>query len=183
MQMNKLKSINILICILLTCVVTTSFAAKFNTTKEWELCRDKAEASVNYQDVGMSGIEYVIKTKCGALPVKEEGNITGAVGMLPYDLVRSKTWKSKFVAITNGRYKPFVERLSVGSPTVLGSEWITGEGNAPHSNDEAAFAINAKSGEVYAVILQGGQITAFGFGSSWDNAPQFIQNWVAVHTR
>ncbi len=169
----------------LSCVTTISFAAKFNTTKEWELCRDKAEASVNYQEVGMSGIEYAIKTKCGAPPAKEQGNITGAVGMLPYDLVRSKTWKNKFVAITNGRYKPFVERLSVGSPTVLGGEWVTGEGNAPHSggSDEAALAINVKSGEVYGVILQGGQISGFGFGSSWDNAPKFIQNWVAAHTR
>jgi hypothetical protein len=154
------------------------------TIKKWEQCRDKAESSVNQQEVGISGVEYEIKSKCGDPPAKEPGSTTGAVGMHPYDLVRSKTWKSKFVAITKGKYKSFVERLKVSSETNLEGDWITGAGQAPHmgGSEEAALAINAKSGEVYGAMLEDGKtLSGFGFGTSWENAPKFIKEWAADH--
>ena len=50
----------------------------------------------------------------------------------------------------------------------------------PHSggHDEAAFAINIASGEVFCVMLEeGNKITGFGFGTSWEDAPKFLQTW------
>jgi len=181
-----MKQSKFLLCTLLGCVISTSYsyAEKPKTVNEWEQCRDEAEADVNQQEVGISGIEYEIKSKCGEPPAKEPNSITGAVGMLPYDLVRSKAWKSKFVAITQGKYQLFAERLSVSNTTTLEGDWIVGAGLAPHmgGSDEAALAINAQTGEVYGAILEDGKtIYGFGFGASWENAPQFIKEWAVNH--
>jgi hypothetical protein len=153
------------------------------TLEAWEKCRDKAEASVDQREVGIAGVEAEIKNQCGGRPVKELGTATGAIGVLPSDVVRSKAWKKKFMGITKGKYKVFSERLSVASETKLEGEWITGEGIAPHSggSDEAAFAINTKSGQVFGAMLEeGNQIHGFGFGESWDNAPSFLREWAAA---
>ena len=168
------------------CIISTSsaYAAKPKTLKAWEQCRDKAEASVDQQEVGIAGIEYEIKTQCGEPPAKEPNGITGIVGVSPYDLVRSKAWKSKFVAITQGKYESFVERLSVTGVTTLEDGWVVGDGLAPHmgGSDEAAIAINIETGEVYAATLEDSKsIYGFGFGSSWENAPKFIKEWAADH--
>ena len=158
-----------------------SFAAPPKTNQEWEACRDKAEASVDQRIVGVLGIEAEIKAKCGAPPVKEPGSLTGAVGVPPYDLVRSKAWKSKFVAIAKGEYKSFVENITVASDTELVNGWVIGQGQAPHmgGEEEAAFAINAKTGEVYAAILHdGNRVAGFGF-VNLNDAPSFLKEWIS----
>ncbi len=181
-----MKPSRTLLCVLLGCAISTSYAyaAKPKTIKAWEQCRDKAEASVDQQEVGIAGVESAILETCGEPPAKEPNGITGIVGVSPYDLVRSKAWKSKFVAITQGKYESFVERLSVTSVTTLEDGWVVGDGLAPHmgGSDEAALAINIETGEVYAAILEDSKsIYGFGFGSSWENAPKYIKEWAAAH--
>lgn len=168
---------------LFVCLLDAAYAAKPRTAKEWEQCRDKAEESVNQMEVGIAGVEYEIKKRCGAPPAKEPSSATGAVGMQPSDVVRSKAWRDKFKAITKARYPAFVERLSVASKTQLEGDWIVGEGIAPHSGgvEEAAMAINAKSGEVLGAMLEDGKkTTRFGADGTWQNAPAFLKDWVAA---
>lgn len=132
-------------------------------------------------DVEVSGTECEIKRKCNNSPANEPSGVMSAAGIYPSDLVRSKTWKSKFVAITKGKFKLFVDRLSVSSETKLEENWITGSGQAPHmgGSDEAVLAINVKSGEVFAAMLENGKtLSGFGF-TSWENAPRFIKEWAA----
>lgn len=150
------------------------------TLKEWNKCRDKAAASVDQRMVGVVGVEVEIQEQCGTPPVNEAGTNSG-VGVHPYDLVRSKRWKQKFVRITQGRYQAFVDRLVVAGNTRLEGGWIIGEGMAPHSGgaDAAAFAIHAASGEVFAVMIEDStRLSGFGFGSSWEGAPKALQTWV-----
>ena len=147
--------------------------------EQWETCRDKAVASVNVLEVGRQGAENAIRRQCGEPPVREAGTEIG-VGVRPDDLVRSKTWKKKFTDITKERYAAFVERLAVTSETVLEDGWIVGEGQAPHAGtvDEAALAIEARTGRVFAAMMVGGsRIYGFGFGESWPDAPPPLQRW------
>jgi hypothetical protein len=160
-------------------VTIVSATATPRTVKEWEKCRDKAEASVDFHEQGNAGIESAIQKQCGEPPVNESGTVRG-IGIHPYDLVRSKTWKKKFTNITKKEYEIFTHRLSVAGITRLEEEWLVGEGNAPHSggDSEAAFAINVASGEVFVAMLEdGNKISGFGFGTSWENAPKFLQTW------
>ena len=164
-------------------VAGSAHATKPKTINEWELCRDKAESSVSELEVGVSGVEAEINDKCGVRPVKEPSTLTGAVGMHPYDLVRSNAWKSRFIKITEENYQQFVDRLEVASETVLEGEWVVGDGIAPHSggSEEAAFAINAKTGDVFAAIMEdGNKFSKFGF-NSWKIAPPYLQKWFASH--
>jgi hypothetical protein len=157
------------------CLKRSSIATK----QEWERCRDKAESSVNQLDVGVVGVETEIMMKCGAPPPEEPSLVSGSVGMHPYDLVRSKAWKSKFVRIAKDNYSALVDRLVVASETILEGHWIVGEGQAPHSGgiENAAIAINSETGEVYAAIMESGiRFSRFGF-SSWQSAPPFLQQW------
>jgi hypothetical protein len=147
--------------------------------EQWETCRDKAVASVNVLEVGRQGAENAIRRQCGEPPVREAGTEIG-VGVRPDDLVRSTTWKKKFTDITKERYAAFVERLGVTSETVLEDGWIVGEGQAPHAGtiDEAALAIEARTGRVFAGMMVGGsRIYGFGFGESWPDAPPPLQRW------
>jgi hypothetical protein len=94
--------------------------------------------------------------------------------------VRSKTWKKKFMDVTGDQYAAFLKRLDVASETVLEDGWIVGEGQAPHAGtiDEAAVAIEARTGRVFAAMMVGGsRIYGLGFGESWANAPPPLQRW------
>ena len=155
-------------------------AAKSKSAKEWDTCVKRAEASVNQQEVGVWGVEAAVKEQCGEPPIVEPSGVTGVIGISPYNLVRSKAWRAKFKALTKGKYGPFVNRLVVAGETRLEGSWVVGSGIAPHEGgtNEAAFAINAKSGEVFGAMLEDGKmLVGFGFGSSWKDAPPFLQQW------
>lgn len=179
-----MKLSTIIICTLIgASVASSAYAKKFETIAEWELCRDKAESSVSQFEVGAAGVEAEIKEKCGEPPAKEPSSLTGIVGMHPYDLVRSNAWKSRFVGITKESYQPFVDRLTVAGETVLEGEWVVGEGLAPHmgGSEEAVFAINTKTGDVFAAMMEdGNKFSKFGF-SAWESAPPYLQKWFGSH--
>lgn len=174
-----------------TCIFIASFSyfaaasplMATSSYEQWEKCRDKAASSVKQSEVGMIGVERHIKKICGSAPVKETGTEVG-VGVQPQNLVRSQTWKPKFMNITKTKYKDFAKRLDLANPTVLENGWIIGQGQAPHSGgfDEAAFAIEASTGKVYGAMLEGGKrIYGFGFGTSWAEAPTSLQKWAHAH--
>ena len=160
-------------------VTIVSTTAATRNIEEWEKCKDKAGTSVDQGEVGVSGVESAIIEQCGIRPVDESGSVSG-IGVSPYDLVRSNTWKEKFVRITKAKYDEFVNRLGVSGTTTSEEGWIVGDGLMPHSggHDEAAFAINIASGEVFGAMLEdGNNIRGFGFGTSWEDAPKFLQGW------
>lgn len=179
-----MKLSKVLICTFIgVAVAGSAHAAKPKTINEWELCRDEAVSSVSEIEVGVAGVEAEISDKCGEPPAKEPSTLTGAVGMYPYDLVRSNAWKSRFIKVTEESYQQFVDRLGVASETVLEGEWVVGDGIAPHSGgfEEAAFAINTKTSDVFAVMMEGGnKFRKFGF-NSWESAPPHLQKWFASH--
>ena len=153
--------------------------------KNWQQCRDKAELSVNQREIGVLGVEAEINTKCGNPPAQEPEITTGLIRMHPYDVVRSKAWKNKFIKITKSKYTKFVERFIVASETQLEGEWITGQGLAPHmgGSEEAAFAINSETGETFGVMMENkNQFSMFGFHSP-QAAPPFLQEWLTVHKK
>ncbi|HOY70224.1 MAG TPA: hypothetical protein PL131_11240 [Methylotenera sp.] len=174
-----MKHSQLLFAVLLTAFVGSAQAAT-KTFADWEACRDAAEESVDFNEVGNAGVEAAIKEQCGMPPAKEPSKATGIVGMAPYDIVRSKAFKAKFKQITKGKYTQLVERLVVASETELQGDWVVGEGMMPHAggSDEAAIAINIKTGKVYAAMLENAkQISAFGFTDP-KNPPPFLKKWI-----
>ncbi|TXI25969.1 MAG: hypothetical protein E6Q61_01295 [Nitrosomonas sp.] len=162
---------------------TPAFASTSRPLKEWDDCVARAESSVSQQQVGVWGVEATIRERCGSRPVVEPDT---KVGEVPYDLVRSKTWAPKFRLILGDSYDAFVERIVVSSETELEGEWVVASGLMPHNggDDEAAFAINKRTGAVYAAMLEDGKdLSGFGFGSSWSDAPPFLQRWTAEKKR
>lgn len=165
-------------------LVTIANAAPPRTQAAYDACVARAEASVNQHEVGIAGVEAAILARCGTPPVREPSAVTGIVGMHPYDVVRAKTWRPKFERLLKSRYRSFVERLKVASETELDGAWVIGAGIAPHSGgiDEAAFAINVRTGEVFATMLEDGQIVS-GFGADWTQAPPALRAWAQERTR
>ena len=155
--------------------------------KEWEKCINKVSKKVDIVQVGNFGVEAAIKYQCGDRPVEESASMVSGIGVSPYDLVRSKTWKNRFISITKDKYDDFINRLEMSSGNTISKDgWIFGEGGKPHffGSDTAAFAINISSGEVFAAILEDGdKITGFGFDSSWGNAPESLQTWKKNHVK
>ncbi|MBU1361118.1 MAG: hypothetical protein KJ901_20465 [Gammaproteobacteria bacterium] len=176
--MHILKSI---VFVLLTSASASAcLAAGPPTRAQWEQCVGKAEASVNQMEVGVLGVEAKIKSMCGDPPVPATAASAGAQ---PYDLVRSPPWRPKFVAILKGKYNGFVERLAVGSPSTRDGDLITGSGLMPHrgGTDEAAFAIDTRTGQVFAAMLEDGKkLSSFGVAQG-QQVPVFIADWMKEH--
>ncbi|MCA6218931.1 hypothetical protein KGA65_20500 [Ideonella sp. B7] len=158
-----------------------SSAAKTKISpSEYDACAEKAMSSVDQLKDGMWAVEAAVKEQCGSPPVREvvEGRL---VGMHPYDIVRSKDWRQKFKNITKSEYAKFVERLTVASEAEQRGVWVVGAGLAPHSGgvDEAAFAINTQSGEVFGVMMEDqSKLSSFGFGASGESAPPYLASWL-----
>lgn len=160
--------------------ISIAMAAKPKTIDEWDACVAVTETSVSQSQVGTAGVEGIVKERCGVRPAINLTSTKGVVGTHPYDLVRSNPWKQKFQTLTKAKYQSLVDRLAVGSGTTTSGDWVVGKGIAPRSGgqDEAVIAINMKTGEVFAAVLEGGsQITGFGFENSWKAAPPYLHQW------
>lgn len=74
--------------------------------------------------------------------------------MYPYDVVRSKMRKEKFMEISKKQYLDLVDRLSVADKTTLEGDWIVGDGCKAHSCawDNAIIDINIKTRKVFAMM-------------------------------
>lgn len=179
--------------------------AKARNIEEWEKCVDK-ENTIAY-DKGLCGALWCdnhseIQRHCRDRPIDETASMLMGIGVNPYDLVRSKAWKKKFVSITKEKYQAFVDRLDVNEVTTLQGNWIIGQGMKPHAHgeDEAAFAINTTSGKVFAVMLEDhtdytaeirditpSHITyPFGFTNFYDAPPflkKILKEWIEQYNQ
>ena len=153
-----------------------------NEFNRWQACVKRAAASVDQLRVGTAGVDAAI-APCGERPVIEPDSPVGAV---PYDLIRSKTWGPKFKGVMGDRYESLVARLVVSSNSSREGQWAVASGIMPHSggSEEAAFAINLQTGQVFSATLEEGKtISGFGFGTSWNDAPPFLHSWARERAR
>lgn len=77
----------------------------------------------------------------------------------------------------------FRERLNVSSAISQEGEWLVGQGGMQHlfSIEEAAFAINSKTNETFAIMLtEGKNINWFG-ATEVTNLPAPLQSWYKDH--
>jgi hypothetical protein len=95
-------------------------------------------------------------------------DISSINGKYVFDVIKMTSIKNKLeVLLDNATLKDFTNRLQVSGPVELQGEWLVGSGIAPHSggSDEAAFAINSKSGALIGVMMiDGKQFRTFGVG-------------------
>jgi hypothetical protein len=184
-----MKNKRILILIAVGFFNLTNTYAKPSNIEEWEKCVDKENTIAYNKHPELCGAsscsnQREIQLHCGNRPLDESVPMFIGVGVNSYDLVRSNAWRKKFVAITKGRYKEFVERLELTSDTISQGNWIVGEGQMPHfgGDEEAAFAISTISGQVFAVMMESVNsehrvISTFGFTNFYE-APPFLQQWI-----
>ncbi len=116
------------------------------------------------------------------VPAQPE-NMMALVGTPPENALEDPLLKGKFSAVLGENLKSFRERLTVSSDIRSEGDWLVGEGGMQHlfSIEEAAFAINSKNGEIFAVMLIGGkEIMSFGTDSV-SNLPPPLQVWYKDH--
>lgn len=91
--------------------------------------------------------------------------------------------KDKFKLLLGDRLGMFRERLSVSSGMTQEGDWLVGEGGIQHlfSIEEAAFTVNSKTGDIFAIMLtEGKEIRYFGT-TEVTNLPAPLQNWYKAH--
>lgn len=112
-----------------------------------------------------------------------EPDLSALTGQAPSAAIEHVALKAKFQGILGDKFNDFNERLNVSSGIEQQGEWLVGEGGMPHlfSIEEAAFAVNIKTGEVFAIMLTDGKdITWFGT-SEISELPMPLQNWFQEH--
>lgn len=106
-------------------------------------------------------------------------DLTKYVGQHPTEVFNESSVQEKFKALLGAEYGRFLENLSVSSELELKGNFYVGSGCAPHacSFEESAFAINKKTGEIFASILSDGKtIQSFGVNSE-QNLPAPLYAW------
>lgn len=110
-------------------------------------------------------------------------SVLALVGGSPEEALEKIDLKEKFKVVLGENLESFRERIGVSSPIRQEGEWLVGEGAMPHlfSIEEAAFAINSKNSEIFAVMLVGGkEIKYFGTDNTF-NLPPPLLTWVKDH--
>lgn len=106
-------------------------------------------------------------------------DLTKYVGQAPTEVFNEAAIQEKFKTLLGNEYGRFFENLSVSSQLELKGNFYVGSGCAPHvcGVEEAAFAINKETGEVFASILSdGNKIQSFGVNSE-QNLPAPLYAW------
>lgn len=110
-------------------------------------------------------------------------NIPALVGKDPESALNDPALKDQFKMLLGDRLGAFRERLNVSSGITQEGEWVVGEGGMQHSFgvEEAAFAINSRTGETFAIMLtEGKEIRYFGTADV-AKLPAPLQNWYKSH--
>lgn len=110
-------------------------------------------------------------------------NISSLVGQHPESALDDPALKEKFKMLLGDNLGGFRERLNTASGMTQEKEWLVGQGGMPHlfSIEEAAFAINTKTSEIFAIMLiEGKDINWFG-ATDVTNLPAPLQSWYKDH--
>lgn len=105
------------------------------------------------------------------------------VGKDPQDALDHPALRERFKALLGDKLAAFRERLNVSSGIAQEGEWLVGSGGMPHlfAIEEAAFAVNAATGEVFAIMLTDGKnLTWFG-ADDVSKLPAPLQSWHREH--
>lgn len=101
------------------------------------------------------------------------------LGRQPAEIFDEPNIASKFKAILSKDYDEFVDGLSVATQIELKKDYYFGSGCAPHvcSIEEAAFAINKSTEQIFAVQLTGGDSFRIYGASSGNALPEPLRDW------
>lgn len=113
----------------------------------------------------------------------QHANILGLVGKDVDSAFDDPLLKPRFEKMLGDQLGAFRERLSVSSGITQDGEWIVGEGGMPHlfSIEEAAFAINAETSEMFAIMLTDGKEIRYFGTTEVTGLPAPLQNWYKMH--
>lgn len=112
-------------------------------------------------------------------PDRKQSEYVALASKLPADIIQDEQIGNRLKLILRDRYTAFVDRIGVASTGTIEGGFLIGEGCAPHfcGSDVAAFAVNMKTGEVFAVIVTDAKrIQAFGVSSA-EELPAPLYKW------
>ncbi len=113
----------------------------------------------------------------------QHANILDLVGKDNESALDDPLLKPRFEKLLGDKLGAFRERLNVSSGITQDGDWIVGEGGMPHlfSIEEAAFAINAETSEIFAIMLTDGKEISY-FGATEETSlPAPLQAWYKAH--
>ncbi|MBC3807630.1 hypothetical protein H8K52_09775 [Undibacterium seohonense] len=110
-------------------------------------------------------------------------NTADLLGKNSASALDNEALKGRFKLLLGDNLTGFRERLNVSGDITQEGEWLVGEGGMPHlfSMEEAAFAINSRTGEIFAIMLtEGKNLNWFGTTVVSD-LPLPLQTWYKSH--
>jgi hypothetical protein len=120
------------------------------------------------------------KTDSGKASNTAVPDFTSFLTLHPHEAIKSEYLQPKFKALLHTHYADFMKNLNVAGSPQLEGDFLYAHGNAPHSggSEEASFAVNRKTGEVYAAILRdNNKFQWFGAKAAKD-MPSVMQVWL-----
>lgn len=146
---------------------------------QWQNQLAPTQQIVNSADVGYTPRN---NTSQDASQIRgQEQGLLRLIGAAPVDVLDAPEIKGKFAALLGATQPDFRINLTVSGPVASDGEWLVGAGGRPHAavTEQAAFAINLRSGEAFAAMLTGGSNVTI-YGRNDINAmPPPLQNWYA----
>jgi len=109
------------------------------------------------------------------------------VGKYAYQVGKDPALKKRFQTLTKKDFTFFVDRIDVSAPIVKSGDFIYGHGCLPHNcgDEEAAFTIQAQTGELAAVVMSrapGERFKIYGAPSA-DQLPPPLQEWIKARSK
>jgi len=106
-------------------------------------------------------------------------NTSALVGKNASSALDAPTLKEKFKLLLGDELDGFRGRLETSSAITQEGEWLVGEGGKPHlfSMEEAAFAVNTKTSEIFAIMLTEGKNLKWFGATVVTNLPAPLQTW------
>lgn len=115
----------------------------------------------------------------------EAPDLSSLIGQAPGVALEHATLKAKFQGLLGEKLKDFSDRLDVSSGIELQGEWLVGQGGMPHlfSIEEAAFAVNVKTTDAFAIMLREGKDISWFGAAEVSELPVPLQNWFQEHKK
>ena len=110
-------------------------------------------------------------------------NTATLIGKSPDSALDEPALQDKFKLLLGSDLIGFRERLNVSSGIEQEGDWLIGEGGMPHLMclEEAAYAINTKTGELFAIMLTEGKTMKWFGAAELTDLPGPLQNWHKNH--
>lgn len=104
-------------------------------------------------------------------------------GRFPDDVINHPLLKERFKQVLGNQYNDFIARMDRSFMLTIEGDFIVGTGGMEHqfTINESAFAVDAKTGKVFVVVLKDGKSIGWFGVEDVKHLPKPLQDWYKDH--